>query len=311
MRRIHLGALMLALPVLVASLLVVGCGRDNTAKTEGGGGGEGGEKKKASRELKPVAAKGGVVKGKITLKGSPDAKKMNDELLAEINKNAQKNECKQGEGFEHEEFVYRIGDNKQVGNVFVWLAPEKDEYFQLDDKQVEELKSHPVVIDQPHCAFIPHCSIYVPSYRDPKDPKKEKKTGQEIFIKNSADFQHNTNVQGTSFNQSIPPKSKEKLSLKMQKGEPYNIVCNIHGWMRGYIRTFDHPYAAISLAEPQTKPSDASFGSYEIKNTPVGKVRIVAWHEKAGYLNKNGLEGDEITIKQDQPLELNFELEAK
>src|SRR5689334_5884360 len=44
-----------------------------------------------------------------------------------------------GQNFEKEQFTWRIGDNKCVGNVFVWLRPEAGELFELSDKQVEEL----------------------------------------------------------------------------------------------------------------------------------------------------------------------------
>jgi hypothetical protein len=230
-----------------------------------------------------------------------------------MDKNANKKQCHQGEDFEQEQFSYRIGKNNQVGNVFVWLIPgDKNEYFQLDEKQVKELEDQPVTIDQPHCAFIPHCAVYVPSYHDPKNPSKLIPTGQKITVKNSAEMSHNTKV--ASFNQTIPAGKKEELNLKLQKQE-YEVACTIHGWMRGYIRTFDHPYATVSLSESTkpkaAKPGDDSFGTFEIKNTPVGKLRIIAWHETGVYLNKGGAEGEEITVKEGAPTEKSFELEAK
>jgi hypothetical protein len=79
--------------------------------------------------------------------------------------------------------------------------------------------------------------------------------------------------------------------------------------MRGYIRTFDPPDATVSLAEPKADSSDSSVGTSEIKNTPVGTMRIVAWHEKAGFLTKP--EGDEITIREGGPTIKNFEIKAK
>src|SRR5690242_19833326 len=87
MRRVHLGLLTLALPILAASLLVIGCG-GGTTKTEGGGGGGGGDEgKKSAGPLKGLKAGNGIVKGKITLKGdAPDVKKKTADILAGIDK---------------------------------------------------------------------------------------------------------------------------------------------------------------------------------------------------------------------------------
>ena len=51
---------------------------------------------------------------------------------------------------------------------------------------------------------------------------------------------------------------------------------------------FAHPYFAI------TGPD----GSFEIKNAPVGKCRMVVWHEKAGFLGgRAGRDGSSVTIE--------------
>ena len=50
---------------------------------------------------------------------------------------------------------------------------------------------------------------------------------------------------------------------------PIQYKCTIHGWMTGYVRIFEHPYYAVTDAD----------GKFEIKNAPVGKYRIVYWHE--------------------------------
>jgi hypothetical protein len=71
------------------------------------------------------------------------------------------------------------------------------------------------------------------------------------------------------------------------------IRCNIHPWMSAYARAFDHPYATLTVVGKD--PKGPQYGTYEIKNVPAGKVRVIAWHEKAGYLN--GANGEEIELR--------------
>jgi hypothetical protein len=57
--------------------------------------------------------------------------------------------------------------------------------------------------------------------------------------------------------------------------------------MDGYVRVFDHPYFAVTDAD----------GKFEIKNAPVGKYRIVYWHEAVGLRGgRAGRFGEPIEI---------------
>jgi hypothetical protein len=53
---------------------------------------------------------------------------------------------------------------------------------------------------------------------------------------------------------------------------PDLFKCHIHSWMVGYVRAFDHPYAAVT----------DETGRFRIPNAPVGKWRLVLWHEAVG-----------------------------
>ncbi|MBY0459616.1 MAG: hypothetical protein K2V38_20040, partial [Gemmataceae bacterium] len=61
---------------------------------------------------------------------------------------------------------------------------------------------------------------------------------------------------------------------------------SIHPWMRGYVRAFDHPYFAVT---------DAA-GGFELPQVPAGTWRLVAWHERAGFLGESGRLGQKITV---------------
>jgi hypothetical protein len=196
---------------------------------------------------------------------------------------------------EKEQQGWRIDENGGLGNVFVWLVPPRGKFFKVDmaNKTWEEN----VTIDQPHCAFVPHAVVVFPKYRD--DKGKLVATGQSFVVVNSADFNHNTNVEG-GVNSILPAHAPKPLVVELEpSNKPTEIKCNIHTWMNAFALALDHPFAA------HTKPD----GTYEIKNVPTGvEVQIIAWHEKAGYLNADGGKGQKVTLKDKE--ELNFKAKA-
>ena len=101
---------------------------------------------------------------------------------------------------------------------------------------------------------------------------------------------HNTKWGGSSANpgwdRSIPKGTTQTMDVKVQSNE-IPVSCAQHTWMNGFIWAFDHPFAAVTDKD----------GNFEIPNVPAGtKLKIIAWHEKAGYL-EGGNNGTEITVK--------------
>jgi hypothetical protein len=322
MRRIQLGLLTAALPALAFTLFLVGCSNEKKDTGTKSTGGEVTQTKQApAGETKVLESKGGVLKGKITLQGSPDLAALTKKLQADIAAKAdQKDYCLKGSETETTEQEYRIGDNKQLGNVFVWIVPDTGTFFKVSKDQLEKAKSHPVKIRQPHCAFIPHSAFLFSQYR--AEPKgKLQATGQILEITNDAEITHNTNWKGGAKNPGdnviIEAKKKPReVTNLVPETSPILIKCNIHGWMDAHLRVVDTPYYAISHSdtldgEDKAAKGDGKFGTYEIKNLPVGKVRVLAWHEKAGWLNKDEGRGEVVEIKEGAPTEKNFEAAAK
>ena len=177
-------------------------------------------------------------------------------------------------------------------------APPQGKYFKIPD-DLKEVKD-PVKLDQPFCAFIPHVSVLYPSYFD---GKKQKETGQQLKIVNSAEITHNTNVETSDDtlnkggNNLLPAKSeKEPVSFKPCKDkyaggeQDITFKCNVHPWMRGYAKVFDHPYAAVTNGDAKDAKE---FGHYEIKKVPAGvELELVFWHEDAGEKT------EKVTLKE-------------
>jgi hypothetical protein len=240
--------------------------------------------------LRPVASNGwATLKGRVTLKGDrPDIEAMNKALRAAMEANQDAKHCLNAPGGETEQQTWRLAKDGGVGNVFVWLEPPDGHYFKIDWDKKPWPKE--VVIDQPHCAFVPHAAVHFPGAYAPEKPHDLKPSGQKFIVRNSAPINHNTAWRGGDANPGdnklIP--SKDNLVAELRPDpEPVLIKCNIHTFMSAVVRVFDHPYAAVTDKD----------GNYEIKNAPAGaELRVIVWHEAAGYGNK-GKEGDKVTLK--------------
>jgi hypothetical protein len=179
---------------------------------------------------------------------------------------------------------------KGVANAVVWIKAPKDKYFPIPAKF--QKRADAVLIDQPHCAFLPHVSAINPEYFD---GAKFVPTGQPVTIKNSAVVGHNIRALGhpdfnLGFNINLAPKTELDATAKFKPQLlPISLNCDIHPWMSAKLFVFDHPYYAITKAD----------GTFLIPEVPAGaEVKIMAWHEGVGWLVKGKKNGDPLTIKE-------------
>jgi hypothetical protein len=234
---------------------------------------------KAAAPEKTLVAKAddagwGTVKGQVVFAGTTPAAK-------EIKVTKDEKHCLSKGPLPDESWVINKKNNG-VRWVFVWLAPEPNGAALPIHPDLKAVPKEPAVMDQPCCAFIPHCMGM--------------REGQELIIKNSAPVPHNINCTGNpkknpGFNVLLPP-TEGKYSAKDLKADryPLNFACNIHPWMNARVAVFDHPYFAVTDEN----------GNFEIKNAPVGKYRLKVWHESVGWKGgAAGRDGDKIEIKKD------------
>src|SRR5262249_15256174 len=147
-----------------------------------------------------------------------------------------------------------------------------------------------VVLDNPHCVFVPHVFVLFPSYYDHRTGQ-QKPTGQVFKIKNTGPLNHNANWQSAppnrGDNKAVGPGAEIKVPPFKASPREITFGCNVHPWMRAYALVFDHPFAAVTARD----------GTYEIKNAPaLTELTVMAWHEAAGYLN--GKEGEILILKE-------------
>jgi hypothetical protein len=166
-----------------------------------------------------------------------------------------------------------------VKNVVVYLRPNGKAEFAKNEIHPHDAKRKPaeVVIDQPCCMFVARVTAA--------------RVGDTIVVKNPVAIAHNffwDSANNGAHNVNVPANGQWKMPKALVKeNPPIQYKCTIHGWMTGYVRIFDHPYYAVTDEN----------GSFEIKNAPVGKYRIVYWHENGLRGGAKGRTGEPITIK--------------
>jgi hypothetical protein len=301
MQRLAQRLLLVLSPVLAAGVLLTGCGGtdDEVAvpdhRRDKKLGGSSTDKKDEVKQdtLTAVKTKGtATLKGTVKFEGDPPA-------LSPITITKDKDVCEKHGPVPNEAWV--VDRNGNVKNVFVWVRPvEKSEFFDVKEL-AEKGEAYPreVEIKQPYCAFEPHATILFSHYIDPANPQRKRwaknpRTKQVFQAVNNATVLHNTSWGGDTKrmqggNRSLSPNDKLKISdIQPDYGSAVTISCSIHPWMRAYLWDLEHPFAAVTKAD----------GTYEIPNVPVpenGKIRVVAWHESANFLN--GEQGEVIDLK--------------
>lgn len=208
-----------------------------------------------------------TIKGQVKLTAAPEPKV--------IAVNVDKQHCLMNGPLVYEDVVVNP-KSKGVKGVVVWLRPDTDNRKDPFPQQMihpdlvkGKVKANNHVVDQPCCQFVPR----VVAARE----------GDTIEFKNSAPVNHNVNYNSDTepFNNNMAPNTSKTTKPLQAQTSPVTFKCDIHPWMQGRARVFDHPYFATTDAD----------GKFEIKNAPQGKWRIVYWHENGYHLGAKGATG--------------------
>jgi hypothetical protein len=167
--------------------------------------------------------------------------------------------------------------NKGLRYTFVWLQAPKGQVLPIHPALQNAVLPN-VEIDQPFCQFVPHALAI--------------RQGQNVVAKNNSPLAHTVKWSGNPAlnpggNVLLPPNGQMVIAGLVADRLPLSIECNIHPWMKGWLRVFDHPYFAVTDEE----------GRYEIKNAPVGNWQLMIWHGSGGW--RGGVKG-----KNGQPINL-------
>jgi hypothetical protein len=283
-----MGALALG---LAAMLAVSGCSSSST----GDSGDDSGPKDKGPKTKSTAVKPGkGTVVGRVTLEGGkPDLAKLTEGLLEVIEKKAKedagiKTHClEMAPEDQKSQQDWRISADGGIADAVVFLLPTSGTFFAEEESSpaIQKAKKEPAVVDQPHCAFVPHVVIHFPNYKD--DKNKPQKTGQKFIVKNSAKISHNTKAEGqkNGFNETIGAGNEKEFTLEPEPNA-VTISCGIHPWMNGFVWVLDTPYHAKTDKD----------GNFKIENVPEGKVNIVVWHAAKKFVTSGGAKGQELAV---------------
>jgi hypothetical protein len=236
----------------------------------------------APGDLLPIEGVGAAtLRGKIVFDGDPPERKS---LAGAIKGHADAKACAGGDLLDP---LWIVGPDKGVANVVVWLKAPKGTYLRACTPIT--LTKEVVIMDQPHCAYEPHVAAFWPSYYD-LVAKRQRKTGQEFHVLNSAIINHNTSWYGNRLvnpgdNRILPPKGTLNVDAVSCRGETaggedlLTLSCDIHKWMSAKVAVFDHPYFAVTDRR----------GEFQIERIPVGvELTLAYWHES---MDPRSLEG--------------------
>jgi hypothetical protein len=174
-----------------------------------------------------------------------------------------------------------VNQNLTLRDVLVRIAPGAAPVWAPDQ---------PVVVDQNGCMFRPRVQGAT--------------IGQALEIRNSDHTSHNIHIKmrklrgsqatETIFNQGQPAGTPPLKTRVLNDADIYELHCDQHSWMIGYIVLADHPYQAVTGVD----------GSFTIRKAPVGKYKVQAWH--ALY----GIKEQEVTVAEGKTAELEFTFDA-
>jgi hypothetical protein len=211
----------------------------------------------------------GTIKGQVVFGGAnvPDPKEI------DVSNNQNKDHCLSKGPLISDEWTINK-NNKGVRWAFVWLTAANGAALPIHPT-LKEITQKEVVIDQPCCKFVPHALGI--------------RHGQDLVAKNSAPVPHNINwagIKNPGGNVLIPASGSHTVPGLIAERTPVRLSCNIHPWMVGWLRVFDHPYFAVTDEN----------GNFEIKLAPAGNYQLMSWQEAVGY-GPGGNKGMPITIK--------------
>jgi len=115
-----------------------------------------------------------------------------------------------------------------------------------------------LLIDNRDCRFIPHVSVAA--------------LGDTLVALNSDPVFHTTHYYGPlESNFALTEPGRSVATVVGQTGV-ITILCDLHGWMRGYIRVDEHRFHDVSDER----------GRFVVRRMPPGSYTVEIWHERLG-----------------------------
>ena len=114
------------------------------------------------------------------------------------------------------------------------------------------------VVDQKGCTYEP--------------PVVAARAGSMLRVLNSDPLMHNVraSASATVFNVAMPVTGQRIEKALPATPGVVSLRCDVHPWMRATVKTFSHPFYAVTDAQ----------GHFRIQGLPPGRHELVFWHER-------------------------------
>ncbi len=250
-----------------------------------------------------LAQAGGTITGKVTFSGKvPPAKEF---AFSKFPNTAfcKKNPSQSADGETRLLKEVQVAKGGGLKHAVVSVRDIKDKAWM---KQFSKKPSQKVTAEL--CEFLPYTGIVVNKGRfyvenldaDPDDPgKKGNFPSKEGVLHNPHSFDVLGAKSSTLFNIGLARKGSslnKKIKMRMAKrGSVMRLQCDQHEFMQGW-------YLPVSSPFYTTVKDD---GTFEIKNVPGGKHKVMAWHPIAGKVEA------EVNVKDGGSVTANFTIKGK
>jgi hypothetical protein len=241
-----------------------------------------------------VAQAGGTIKGKVTFAGKvPPPKEFAFSKFPNV-EFCKKNESKSADGNTRLLKEVEVDGSKGLKNAVVSVRDIQDKAF--TDKAKKEAAQ---LVEAELCEFKPYTGISVSlgqfkvvnNDADPSDPKSA-----EGVLHNPHSFDQLGAKSSTEFNIGLAKKGDsldKSVKLKMsKKGSVLRLQCDQHEFMQGWYLPVTNAHYSVAGAD----------GTFEIKDVPAGKHKVMAWHPIAGQVEAD------VDVKDGGTVDANFEI---
>jgi hypothetical protein len=143
---------------------------------------------------------------------------------------------------------------------------------------VKALAGKPAVVTVKNCEFVPYVSAL---HQD-----------QVVRFKSLDPVNHNARLgplQHPVVNQVLAPFGGFEAKVRAER-EAIPLVCDIHGWTKGWVMVFDHPFFAVTGED----------GTFEISGVPAGNQTLAVWQETMKLGGPWPVGGREVQVRADQ-----------
>lgn len=134
----------------------------------------------------------------------------------------------------------------------------------------------PAIIDQRKCEYLP--------------PVLAVRAGSELELHNSDPLLHNVHAKnsGSLFNFAMPIQGLTARKRLPATPQLIRLGCDVHPWMHSVVKTFDHPYFALTDPAGRYRlaiPSGRRILAFWHQRFPEKRVDVEALPEKASQVN--------------------------